>query len=134
MQHFKFVNWWIEEFVVLFFDVTNRLVFGENNECVLLNYNFVSYSNCIFFQFLMWRPHKQFRNHSKRIFVNLICTMETVWIQWNSQALKLTNLTESHIMIRNPIESHQVQIWPVVGKSSRKSISKYFLPKHSNDY
>ena len=25
MQHFKFVNWWIGEFVVSFFDVTNRL-------------------------------------------------------------------------------------------------------------
>ena len=25
MQQFKFVNWWIGEFVVLFFDVTNRL-------------------------------------------------------------------------------------------------------------
>jgi hypothetical protein len=26
MQHFKFVNWWIGEFVVSFFDVTNRLI------------------------------------------------------------------------------------------------------------
>ena len=25
MQHFKFVNWWIGEFVVSSFDVTNRL-------------------------------------------------------------------------------------------------------------
>ena len=25
MQHFKFVSWWIGEFVVSFFDVTNRL-------------------------------------------------------------------------------------------------------------
>ena len=26
MQHFKFLNWWIGEFVVSFFDVTNRLI------------------------------------------------------------------------------------------------------------
>ena len=26
MQHFKFVNWWIGEFIVSFFDVMNRLV------------------------------------------------------------------------------------------------------------
>ena len=30
MQHFKFVNWSIGEFVVSFFDVTNRLLEHEN--------------------------------------------------------------------------------------------------------
>ena len=29
MQYFKFMNWWIGEFVVSFFDVTNRLYVGK---------------------------------------------------------------------------------------------------------
>ena len=115
-------------------------MFLSNN--VLLNYNFVSYwnsfefPNCKFlflFQFLLSRPRNQFRNHSKMIFVNLICTKETVWIQkWILQALEMANLTESNIMIQNPTESHQVQIWPVVGKSSRNSISKYIPTFYQN--
>ncbi len=41
MQHSKFVNWWICEFVVSFFDVTNRLKidFAQNERkiyCFLL--------------------------------------------------------------------------------------------------
>ena len=88
-----------------------------------------------FFQFLMSRLHNQLRNPSKMTFANLICIKETVWIQqWILQALEMANLTESNIKIQNPIESHQVQIWTVVGKSSRNSISKYFLSKNLNDY
>ena len=116
----------------------SKKMFSTTN--VLLNYNFVSYwnlfefPNCKFlfsFQFLMSRPHKQFRHHSKMTFVNLICTKETVWIQWFLQPSDMANLTESKIMIQNPTELHQVQIWTVVGNLSRNPISKYILSTDS---
>ena len=36
MQYFKFMNWWIGEFVVSFFDVTNRLYVGKTLPSIFL--------------------------------------------------------------------------------------------------
>ena len=43
MQHFKFVNWWIGEFVVSFFDVTNRLLVLVRLDSRLLDFIFIKY-------------------------------------------------------------------------------------------
>ena len=48
MQHFKFLNWWIGEFVVSFFDVTNRLKLdspgGMSNWGVCQRFHFIRQS------------------------------------------------------------------------------------------
>ena len=48
MQHLKFVNWWIREFVVSFFDLTNRL-FVDTSQNVLAWKGCWPHLNCVIF-------------------------------------------------------------------------------------
>ena len=43
MEYFKFVNWWIGEFMVSFFDVTNRLLVLVRLDSRLLDFIFIKY-------------------------------------------------------------------------------------------